>query len=200
MTAPAGSKWLCGKGRLAGGVIGYAVKRIPDPAHPTGDTIASLSRRSFFSRGLVWGPNTWSTHWEFTHNHVGAIIERAEPGQTPNGFTSNNAWNLNPLDYHADGTLKDLDYVAALGLKTSTDRSGVAISVYNNADETGGKQFDENELNQCEPGYNVPDLASRGTVQNDVLIDMQASPWYGDNWGGGGVLDLPRVEAVGGTV
>src|SRR5262249_34299705 len=143
-----------------------------DPAHPNGDTIASLSRRSFFARQLVWGPNTWSTHFEFIHSHVGAIVEQSEAGSVPNGFTSTNAWNLNPLDFHADGSLKDQDFVAALGLKTSTDRSGVAISVYNHADQTAGLPFDTNELNQCETGYNVPDLASKGTFQHDVLIDV----------------------------
>ncbi|MBK9262298.1 MAG: hypothetical protein IPM54_21140 [Polyangiaceae bacterium] len=191
-----GPKWLCGKGRLAGGVVGYAVKRIPDPAHPTGDTIASLSRRSFFARQLVWGPNSWSTHWEFVHNHIGALLEKAEPGGVPTGFTSNNAWNLNPPDYHADGTLRELDYIAAVGLKTSTDRSGVAISVYNNADQTGGKSFDANELNQCEPGYNVPDLASTGTFQNDVLIDMQVAPWYEANCDWATDWGLPQLSPV----
>ncbi|MBK9262287.1 MAG: hypothetical protein IPM54_21085 [Polyangiaceae bacterium] len=178
--------------------MGYAVKRIPDPAHPTGDTIASLSRRSFFARQLVWGPNSWTTHWEFTHNHIGALLEKAEPGGVPTGFTSNNAWNLNPLDFHADGTLKEQDYVAAVGLKTSTDRSGVAISVYNNADHTGGKPFDPNELNQCEPGYDVPDLASAGTIQNDVLIDVQAAPWYGANCDWASDWDLPTLSPVSG--
>src|SRR5262249_7515656 len=124
-----------------------------------------------------------------------------EPGMVPNGYTSNDAWNLNPVFYHADGRLKDKDFLAATAVKTSTDRSGVAISPYNHANVTEGLSFDTNELNQCEPGYvTTPDLASKGTFQNSVLLDLSAAQRYTQicpEWVNAWSIPTAAVQTVG---
>lgn len=101
------------------------------------------------------------------------------------------------MDNHSDGTSKAPDFLAALALKTATSRSGVQVSPYNNANKTGGKAFDYAKLNQCEPGYNTPDLASKGTINNGLLLDLSAAPWYRQNcswasdWGVPELTPLP---------
>jgi hypothetical protein len=109
------SKWFCGGGNLADGVTGLAsIKSSP---------------RSFLINKVALGQNTWSHHWEFPAG-LGAISGRIAPADQT-GFAQDDAWNLNPNDFHADGSSKVLDYIAALGVKTATNRNGVNISPYN---------------------------------------------------------------------
>ena len=55
------SKYMCGRGLLAAGVTGYAVKK------------NTLSPRTFWLGELTWGGNTWNRHWEFLHAGLGSI-------------------------------------------------------------------------------------------------------------------------------
>jgi hypothetical protein len=109
------AKYFCGKGVLGAGVVGYAVKS------------GTLSPRPFWVNQVRWGANTWNRHFEFARAGLGAIS--ATPSVL-NGYTSPDAWNLNPNDLHADGSSKFPDYVAAMALKTATTRNGVPISPY----------------------------------------------------------------------
>jgi len=108
------SKWFCGAGQLGDGVVGVAT------------TGPNLSPRSFFVKSTTWGQNTWTRHWEW--KNIFQAISTRDP--LPNGFALNNAWNLHPNDFHGDGVSKARSYVAAISLKTQTNRSGVQISPY----------------------------------------------------------------------
>jgi hypothetical protein len=108
------SKWFCGAGGMGDGVVGVATIE-PNP-----------SPRSFFVKNLTWGQNTWSRHWEWK-NVLQAVSTR---DWLPSGFASDNAWNLNPNDFHSDASSKGPTYLAAIALKTLTNRSGVHVSPY----------------------------------------------------------------------
>jgi len=93
--------------------------------------VASLnnSPRTFLLNSFKWGDNIWNHHWEFPAG-LGSISARISP-DTQTGFAHDYAWNMNPNDFHADGSSKALDYIASVGVKTATNRSGVNISPYN---------------------------------------------------------------------
>src|SRR5262249_3607296 len=82
--------------------------------------------RSFFVKQITWGQNTWTRHWEW--KNIFQAIATRDP--LPGGFATNTAWNLNPTDTHSDGTSKGASYIAAIALKTQTNRSGVHVSPY----------------------------------------------------------------------
>jgi hypothetical protein len=161
--------WFCGKGRLAEGVTGYALKHHRSP-------------RPFIAGSLTWGGNTWTHHFELLHG-VGSILERTDPetGLAPSGYALDRAWNVNPANAAADLRDKRADYLAALAVKTSTNRNGVRVSPYNFANRTGGVAPNPGELNQCEPGYQAtPDVASTGAIENGILIHLVTNHWYQD--------------------
>src|SRR5262249_26140212 len=110
--------WFCGRGTLADGVTGYAVR--------------GSAPRPFYLGSLTWGANTWNRHYEL-QAALGSISERIPTGLAT-GYALDRAWGLNPNDTHADGRSKIKDYIAALGTKTSTSRNGVLVSPYNRAD------------------------------------------------------------------
>jgi hypothetical protein len=139
------SKYFCGPGGLGDGVVG----NVTVPSNSGG-----VSPRSFFLKTLAFGQNTWTRHWEW--KNVLQVISVRDP--LPNGFALDNAWNLNPNDFHADGASKGATYVAAVALKTNTDRSGVRISPYHtrNVQKENGKNptgtLDSLALAQQNPG------------------------------------------------
>src|SRR5262249_1586025 len=116
-------KYFCGKGTLGDGLTGYAIKQ------------GTHSPRPFWMASLTWGPNTFSRHFALD-NILLPISERIPPASQV-GYAYNDAWGQNPNDQHADGRTKVYDYIAALGLKTATNRSGVYVSPYNHNNATG---------------------------------------------------------------
>ncbi|MBA2540432.1 MAG: hypothetical protein H0V17_12400 [Deltaproteobacteria bacterium] len=155
-------QWYCGKGRLADGVSGYALK--------------GVSPRPFLAGGIAWGANTWTHHFQL--DAVTGSISQRLAAQDQIGFAQDLAWDLNPNDTHADGRSKRADYIAAMAVKTATNRSGVHVSPYNHASDTQDLGFEPSELNQCEAGYTTtPDVASNGTVTG-VLIDLKVGDFY----------------------
>jgi hypothetical protein len=114
--------WYCATGHLADGVTGLASK--PSTFDPTTNSPAT-----FFLNQIQWGPNVWNKHWEFPHG-LGAIAARI-PVLEQTGFAKDYQWNLNPNDWHANGVSKVSDYLAAVAVKTATNRNGVNISPYN---------------------------------------------------------------------
>src|SRR5262249_25510926 len=117
-------EWFCATGNLADGVTGIAAKQAA-----SNPSAGPSSPATFFFNQIQWGPNTWSKHWEFPHG-LGAVVSRI-PGLAQTGFAKDYQWNLNPNDSHADGRSKASDYIAAVGVKTATNRNGVNISPYN---------------------------------------------------------------------
>jgi hypothetical protein len=109
------SKWFCAAGNLAEGVVGVVRN--------------NSSPRTFIVNTFTWGPNTWDHHWEYPSG-LGSISKRIDAAYQT-GYAQDDAWNLNPNDYHANGTSKALDYIAAVNVKTTTNRNGVHISPYN---------------------------------------------------------------------
>lgn len=94
--------FVCGKGRVADGISGYALKN------------NTLSPRPIYSKGLIWGGNTWDLHFQFVKGHLGSIIEPKQNNVSPAYYALDDAWNLNPLDKHSDNvTTKEKDYLAA---------------------------------------------------------------------------------------
>jgi len=93
-------------------------------AYPAG----ASSPRTFLVNQLNWGGNTWDHHWEFSRI-LGTVAARI-PTSQQTGFALDYQWNLNPNDYHADGSSKAPDWIAGVAIKTTTNRSGVAISPY----------------------------------------------------------------------
>ncbi|MBK6849777.1 MAG: hypothetical protein IPG96_20310, partial [Proteobacteria bacterium] len=82
--------YRCGKGRLAAGVSGYAVKD------------GTLSARPIYLSSLSWGDgagNVWDRHWQFREHHIGSIPEPIAAGQQV-GYALDAAWGLNPRDTH----------------------------------------------------------------------------------------------------
>jgi len=114
--------WYCATGNLADGVTGLASK--PSAFDPTTNSPAT-----FFLNQIQWGPNVWNKHWEFPHG-LGAVATRI-PLLEQSGFAKDYQWNLNPNDWHASGVSKVGDYIAAVAVKTATNRNGVNISPYN---------------------------------------------------------------------
>lgn len=170
------ASWQCGKGYLADGVTGYAVK--------------DGAPRTFWTRELKWKDSVWKYHFEFTPNGLGPIATRI-PKPKKTGYTLDAAWGLNPRDHHARGVSKRSmlrEYLAALALKTATNRNRVHISAYNHPNVTSDVAFDPDLLNQCEPTYQGrslgvfdvygPDVASTGKLQQGILIDIAVAPWY----------------------
>jgi len=123
-TISSAPEWFCATGNLADGVTGIAAKQAA--SNPSS---GASSPATFFLNQIQWGPNTWSKHWEFPHG-LGAVVSRI-PGLEQTGFAKDYQWNLNPNDSHADGTRKATDYIAAVGVKTATNRNGVNVSPYN---------------------------------------------------------------------
>jgi hypothetical protein len=161
--------WYCGKGRLAEGVTGYALKNGRSP-------------RTFIAGSMTWGGNTWTHHYALVQG-LGSILERTDPetGAAPSGYALDHAWNVNPAGSVADGRDKRTDYLAALAVKTATNRNGVRISPYNFANRTNGVALNPAELNQCEPGYRTkPDVASNGAIEKGILIHLVTNHWYQD--------------------
>jgi hypothetical protein len=171
---PADPAWHCGAGGLGDGVIGVAAR--------------GNSPRTFIIPGFNWGPNRFDHHWEFPN--LGAVAQRIPSGQQT-GFALDTAWNLNPNDFHADMSSKALDYIAALALKTNTNRNGVQITVYNNrgiqdyldanpsatADPFVLARQNPAELNQGEA--EVRSCASSGpTVNPDNSINQSSSECF----------------------
>jgi len=122
MTSATAPSWYCATGNLADGVTGLASK--PSTFDPTTNSPAT-----FFLNQVQWGPNVWNKHWEFPHG-LGAIAARI-PLLEQTGFAKDYQWNLNPNDWHASGVSKVGDYIAAVAVKTATNRNGVNISPYN---------------------------------------------------------------------
>jgi hypothetical protein len=116
--------WYCGTGNLADGVTGIA--SVAKPTDPSG---LSRSPATFFLNQIQWGPNVWNMHWEFPHG-LGAISARIPPNEQT-GFAKDYQWNINPNDWHSNGDSKVLEYIAAVGVKTATNRDGVYVSPYN---------------------------------------------------------------------
>ncbi|HKD39892.1 MAG TPA: hypothetical protein VKB87_06325, partial [Myxococcaceae bacterium] len=114
------SKWFCGAGKLGEGVVGTASVTSPSSG--------SYSPRTFVVNNVTWGGNVWDHHWEF--GGWGVISNRIDPAYQT-GYAQDTAWNLNPNDYHGDGTSKALDWIAAVTVKTSTNGNGVHITPYN---------------------------------------------------------------------
>ncbi|MBK6849367.1 MAG: hypothetical protein IPG96_18170 [Proteobacteria bacterium] len=182
--------YRCGKGRLADGVSGYAIKE------------GTNSPRPVYLSKLTWGANDWDKHFQFLSSHLASIVE-SKQGTTPvAGYALDYAWNLNPRDVHAGTSIKkEADYLAAVALKTATSRNGVAVSPYNRANLTGGQSFSVNELNQGEPGYaTYPDLASMGTLDG-IAIDLKVAPWYTQNcpWAADWGLQALTPQTVAGA-
>src|SRR5262249_4583940 len=111
------SKWFCGQGNLADGVTGNVTIN------------GTSSYRTWVLPKLVWGENTWDHHWEWAAGL--SPVQKRIPAALQSGFAHDDAWNLTPRDYHADGRTKAADYVAGIVLKTTTWRSGVNVSPYN---------------------------------------------------------------------
>src|SRR5229473_231738 len=122
MTSATAPSWYCATGNLADGVTGLASK--PSTFDPTTNSPAT-----FFLNQVQWGPNVWNKHWEFPHG-LGAVAARI-PLLEQTGFAKDYQWNLNPNDWHASGVSKVGDYIAAVAVKTATNRNGVNISPYN---------------------------------------------------------------------
>src|SRR5260370_638625 len=122
MTAATAPSWYCATGNLADGVTGLASK--PSTFDPTTNSPAT-----FFLNQVQWGPNVWNKHWEFPHG-LGAIAARI-PLLEQTGFAKDYQWNLNADDWDASGVSKVGDYIAAVAVKTATNRNGVNISPYN---------------------------------------------------------------------
>ncbi|MBK6849221.1 MAG: hypothetical protein IPG96_17370 [Proteobacteria bacterium] len=166
------AKYFCGKGMMGEGVTGYALKR------------GTQSPRPFYISSLTWGNNTWTHHFEFLNAGLGSIAARFPVG-SQTGYALDEAWNLNPRDTHSDGTSKRAAYLGALALKTSTNRNGVYVSPYKNANVTGAKAFVASELNQCEPGYKTyPDVAADGTLEQTILPKLWVNDWYANPYNG----------------
>jgi len=110
------SKWFCGQGNLADGVTGNVTIN------------GTSSYRTWVLPQIAWGANTWDHHWEWAAG-LGPVQKRI-PAGLQTGFAHDDAWNLNPRDYHADGRTKGADYIAGIVLKTTTWRSGVNVSPY----------------------------------------------------------------------
>ncbi|MBK8480087.1 MAG: PQQ-binding-like beta-propeller repeat protein [Proteobacteria bacterium] len=180
--------YRCGKGMLAAGVSGYAVRD------------GTLSARPIYLSELSWGGNVWNRHWQFREHHIGSIPEPIAAGQQI-GYALDAAWGLNPRETHGGGGSKEPDYLAALALKTATNRTGVVVSPYNRANATGGLSFESSELNQCEPGYHTyPDLASTGALEQGMLLNLSVAGWYQDacGWAHDWALPVLPTQQVGG--
>jgi len=117
------SKWFCGTGKLGEGVVGTASVTSPSSG--------AYSPRTFVVNNVTWGSNVWDHHWEFAG--WGVISNRIDPAYQT-GYAQDTAWNLNPNDYHGDGTSKAVDWIAAVTVKTSTNGNGVHITPYNTRD------------------------------------------------------------------
>jgi hypothetical protein len=191
------SKWFCGAGDLAEGVVGVATK--------------NTSPRTFFVNNLSWGSNSWDHHWEFPSG-LGSIASRIDPAQQT-GFAQDDAWNLNPNDYHSDGSSKALEYIAAVNVKTQTNRNGVKISPFNTANiqdyiasNPGYSRIDPRAQARLRPGemnQGEAETRSCGTWDNsrcfnyfqyvDVLSNGRLGTGGADGDGNGepfGVIDL----------
>jgi hypothetical protein len=154
--------WMCGGGTLGAGVPVYAM---PEGAARSGP------RRVALPGSLDFAGNRWTRHFAWD-GVLGAISRRPA---TPDGYTHNRAWNVNPNDRWPDGSSKAPAYVAAIALKATTGRSGVPISVYSVNSPDGA--IDVDQLNDCEPGFRAePDLSSSGQLDKGFLVDIRPSP------------------------
>lgn len=161
-------QWYCGKGTLGEGISGYAVKQVGTNNSP----------RPFFAKSLTWSGYTWSKHFDML-KITGAIAERI-PAGLQDGYAHDYAWNSNPNDYDWLGNSRATEYVAFLGLKTATNRSGVHVSPYNYHNITASLPFLASELNEGEnsdANYSQPDIASLGTMVNQTTA-LGPEPTY----------------------
>src|SRR5262249_11963426 len=152
---------------------------------PTYATPATFSdtdpKRVAFLRSVGFAGNNFSYHFAFVPG-LGVISAR----QTAGGFTTQNAWGLNPNDTRWDGSSLVPDYIGAVMLKAPTRRNGAPVSVYN-YNRIAGTQAGTGQLNDCERDGSQtfdgsPDLASTGQIEG-IFVNMMVSETFGARCG-----------------
>jgi alpha-tubulin suppressor-like RCC1 family protein len=178
-------RWFCMKGNLGDGVVGYAYQGWGPTA------LEYPGPRTFITAMLTWGSVGWNAHFEYLWSGLGSISQRTSP---PDGYAHPLAWNLNPDDLDWQGRSKAKTYLAAVALKTTTNRNGVPLSP--DTLPPGDTTHGATDLYACEmvspteTYFDNGDVASTGDIINSYLVHehyggknaTDESCDYAENW------------------